>query len=62
METCKQLSPLVAVQQALKLRQLVVLRDWLGDDHELLAWADPVAFRDPPASQPAAQQPEEMSA
>jgi hypothetical protein len=37
METCKQLSPLVAAQQALARQQLVVLRDWLGDDHELLA-------------------------
>jgi hypothetical protein len=62
METCKQLSPVVAARLALARQQLVVLRDWLGDDHELMSWTRAQAVPDVPAVAPAVQQPEEMSA
>lgn len=63
MDTCKQLSPLVAAQQALARRQLVVLREWLGDDHELLARATVTPHNSrTSAHPPVVLQPEEESA
>jgi hypothetical protein len=57
-------STLVAARRALSAQQIRALRDWLGEDHELLSstWAQPPdAAPEPPTPRLAVGQPETIA-